>query len=343
MTRPPPRVVVAISYFRDGSVYPRSGPRDRQGDVYWANIAVSGATLRHVAGPDVELVVFAGDEPPADAASLLQAAGAEIRALPFARRPPDDFSERYVGSLYVLDTMAALATELADDDVVLFADPDVVWARSPGPLVDEVRRGGVVAYDLGVPDTVPMCDLTRRQQGEILGEMTGEGPAGSAGAYTHFGGELYGLLGVELRSVVPELDRLWDATLHRYRAGLPRYTVEEHLLNAVLWARGEQTGRANPHLQRVRTLPAPFGTRKRVTPELVAWHLPMEKDKGFLRVFRHLAAGRSLPPPGPGYQRWLRRQMGVAPAGRRWVADRARQVKWAATGRSRGGTPNHGL
>lgn len=343
MTAPSPRVVVTISYFRDGSVYPRGGRPDRQGDVYWANIAVNAATLRHVAGPGPELVVFAGDRPPAPAARVLESAGAQIRALDFARRPPDDFYRRYVGSLYVLDTMVALAEELDDDDVAVFVDPDVVWARAPDPLVAEVRRGGVVAYDLAVPDTLPMCEISRREQGAMLAELSGRGPDPTGDALTHFGGELYGLLGRELQSILPDLEELWTGTLRRYEAGEPHYNVEEHFMNAVLWRRGEQVGRANAHIQRVRTLPAPFGTRERVHPELVAWHLPMEKDQGFLAVFRHLTAGRALPPPGPGYQRWLRRRMGVAPVGVRWGLDRARQVRWALTGRSRGGTPNHGL
>jgi hypothetical protein len=343
MTAPPARVVAIVSYFRDGSLYPRGGRPDQQGDVYWANIAVNATTFRHVAGPGPEFVVFAGDEPPPAAAALLSAAGAEIRPLDFARRPPDDFYRRYAGSLYVLDTMAALAGELHDDDVALLVDPDVVWASRIDPLVAEVRRGGVVAYDLAVPDTLPMCDLSRRDQGAILTELTGHGPDPRGDALTHFGGELYGVLGRELRALLPELERLWAGTMARYEQQLPHYNVEEHFLNAVLWQRGEQVGRANDHLQRVRTLPKPFGTRERVHPGLVAWHLPMEKDQGFLTAFAHLRRGRGLPPVGPEYQRWLRRRMGVAPVGRRWVMDRARQVRWAITGRSRGGTPNHGL
>ena len=92
-----------------------------------------------------------------------------------------------------------------------------------------------------------------------------------------------------LAEVVPQVEELWAATLARYAAGQPHYTVEEHVLNAVLWRRGEQHDRAGAFIQRVRTLPPPYGTRERVHPGLVAWHLPMEKDAGFLRVHRHLA------------------------------------------------------
>lgn len=336
-----PSAKVVISYFRDGSHYPRSGRPDRQNEVYWSNIAVQAATFRHVAGSDAEFVAFCGNDPPAQAAEILASAGGRTRRLDFARRPPDDFYVRYLGTLFVLDVMAALADEVDPDDVLLFCDPDIVWPRSPTKLIEEVGRGGVVAYDLAVPEDVPLCDLTRRQQSEILGEIGGVGPSAQDPAVTHFGGEIYGMLGRELKTLVPALEALWAATMKRYEAGLPHYNFEEHVLNGALWQRNETVGRANPHLQRIRTLPKPFGTRDRDHSHLSGWHLPSEKDSGFLKVFDHLAAGGPLPAVGPDYVRWLGRRMGVRPAGVRWVADRARQTRWAITGRFRQSNPTY--
>lgn len=337
------RVLVVIAYFADGSVYPRAGARRSHGETYWANIAACAATLRHVAGPTPELVVFAGDEPPEPMAAVLAVAGGRVRHLDFARRPPADFYERYLGSLYVLDVMAALADEVDDDDVVLLVDPDIVWVRPIEPLVADVRAGGVVAYDLQVPEDVPLCGLTRRRQTEMVAELLGVGPGPEDPAIAHFGGELYGVLGRELRDLVPVLEDLWAKALARHEAGLDHHNTEEHFVNVAMWVRGEQEGRANAHIQRIRTLPKPFGTRERATPGLVAWHLPMEKDQGLLDLFDHLAVGRSLPPADDGYVRWLGAKVGVAPRGARWLGDRARQLKWAVTGRSWGGHPNHGL
>lgn len=336
-TSPSPRTIVVVSYFRDTSEYPRGGRPSRQGDLYWANIAVNAATLRHVAGPDVEFVVCAGDTPPRRAADVLADAGAQIRAVPFAHRPPDGFARRYVGSLYLLDTLPEIAGEVADEDTVMFVDPDIVWARHPGPLVEEIRRGGIVGYELRVPPTLPMCELTRDQQGQIFGEVTGRRVTEPP---THFGGEFYGILGRELPGLLPRLDEWWAATLRRHERGQPHFNVEEHVFNALMWERGEQCGRADPYLQRVRTLPHPLSTRDRVHDDLVAWHLPYEKDRGFPRTLRHLAAGRPVPAPGPGYQRWLRRRMGVEPTPARWAVDRARQVAWWLRRRQSGpGTP----
>lgn len=335
---------MVVSYFADDSVYPRSGRRSKQRETYWANIAVNATTLRHVGGPDVEFVVFAGDHPSPGAAELLDAAGAEVRQVAFGHRPPLGFYHRYAGTFYVLDAMTALATEVAPGDVLLFVDPDIVWANPLGPLLAEVREGGIVAYELEVPDSVPLVDLTRRQQSDILVEMTGAGPARDQPALTHFGGEFYGMLGSELVTLLPAVEQLWEETLRRHERREPHHNLEEHVLNAAMWGRGEVSGRANALLQRVRTLPAPFGTRDRARSDLVLWHLPLEKDKGFLRVFRELADGRSMPPVGPTYQRWLGQRVGIRPTGGRWLADRARQAKWLLGGRSRVTNPtNYGL
>ncbi len=326
------RVMVVTSYHPDSSHYPRSGRREDRGTTYWTNIATSAATLRHVHRSEVDILVFAGDDPPSAAAAVLRDAGAEIRHLDFARRPPADFYYRYVGSLYVLDVMAALLDEVADDDVLLFVDPDVAWLAPLDELVTDVRRGGVVAYHLEVPDTVPMCHLTRREQGELLAEMTGHGPPPGE-AYPHFGGELYGLSGAELKSIVPELEDLWRRTMERYEDGRRHFNVEEHLMNAVLWRRGEAVGRANRYIARVITSPSPRGSRERAQKGLVAWHLPIEKDRGLMRVFRRITSGRPLPPPGPAYERWLSHRVGVRPTPARWMTDRLRKLKWATLDR----------
>lgn len=337
-----PRVRVVVSYFADPSPYPRAGDVSDRGWMYWANIAVCAATLRHVS-PSAEVLVYAGDDPPTDVAGLLRRSGVEIRHQPFDHRPPSDFFDRYLGSLYLLDVLGALESDTRSDDVLIFADPDIVWAAPIQPLVEEVRKGGIVGYDLAVPDFVPLCDITRRQQGDLLAELTGHGPDPEEDAPTHFGGELYGMLGRELPDLVKQVAAIWEANYSRYEAGLSHFHVEEHILNAVLWQRGEQTGRANPFIQRVLTVPAPFGTRGRVHPGLVAWHLPMEKNDGLRRLYDILDRGRPMPAPGRRYQRWLGHRVGTRPIGLRWLADRARQVLWIFNGALRNRGPQYGL
>lgn len=334
------RVQVVVSYSRDRSTYPRTRPI-RGGDVYWTNIAVQAATWRQVADPGTDFLVYASDEPRGDAARILHEAGADIQPQSFDHRPPDGFYGRYAGSLFILDTLAALVERVDDHDVLLFVDPDVVWAAAPDPLVEEVRRGGVVGYDLQVPDHLPMCEVSRRQQADIAAEILGQPPPLEPQA--HFGGEFYGMLGSVLREVQPRIEEWWRATLLRFERGKPHFTVEEHLMNALLWERGEQDGRANPHLQRIRTLPPPFSTRDRMHPDLVAWHLPFEKARAFPALLRYIASGHAMPPADKGYRRWLSRRMGVEPTVRRQIADRGRQLKWALERRRANPSTPYGL
>lgn len=332
---------MVVSYFADDSEYPRSAPPEQRNRSYWTNIAANAATFRHVQGFDPEIIVYTGDDPPADMRRVLEAAAVEVRHLPFDRRPPVDFYQRYVGSLYVLDTMRELARITGPDDVWLLADPDVVWCAPLDPLIADVRRGGIVTYDLAVPDSVPLCHHSRADQAAMWAEMTGQ--TAPTPPYPAFGGELYGLLGHELVEVSAAVERLWDLNMERYQAGLPHFHVEEHVINAVLHERGVREGRGNAHIQRILTVPHPFGTRERESPGLVGWHLPMEKDRGLRRLYRHVAAGRAMPPVGPAYRRWLGHKVGVKPNAARWVTDHGRRAKWAITGSARNRKPQYGL
>lgn len=336
-----PRVVAVVSYHLELGEHPRGGPVDQRDDIYWTCIAANAATMRHVADTPLEVVVCAGTEPAGAAARVLADADVTIRDVPFHHRPPEGFYHRYLGCLYLLDALDDARRWVRPDDVVMFVDPDVVWGAPYTPLVAEIARGGIVAYELVVDEDLPLCDLTRRQQAALLEELTGEDLGGVVPK--HFGGEFYGMLGAEVPAFADQVEALWQVALDRHRRGLPHHNSEEHLVNAVLWQRGERADRAGRHLQRIRTLPGVWGTRERMHDELVAWHLPIEKELGFRDLVAHLDAGRPLPPVGPDYHRWLRRVMGVEPAGWRRVVDALRPVKWRLTGQVRRDTTHSGL
>lgn len=338
----PGQAWVVVSYHRDGLRYPRAGNEAEQDLVYWRNIAVNAATFRHVAGPHARFVVCSRDAPPARVAAVLDPLGVDVRHPVFAHGPPEGFYDRYAGSLYVFDAMAMLATESADDDVVAFVDPDVVWVDHPERLFTEARRGGIVALDLDIPAELELFEHSRIGQTALLRSIVGDEVALDA-PIRHFGGELYAMTGATLRATWPVIDRVWAATLAAHHAGTAHYNTEEHVMNAVLTLIGETTDRAGAHLQRIRTLPDPMGSRARAIPGLAAWHLPIEKDKGILDVFDHLATGGRLAPVGPDHVRWMARRVGVAPRGVRWLADRIRQVRWAVARTRRGPTARYGV
>lgn len=325
-------MIIVVSYAPDDSRYPRAGRPDRQHDVYWQSIAVHAATLRHVARDDLVFEVHCPTPPPRQVLPLLDAARVDHVETPFRHRPPDNFFERFVGSLYLLDTADAIAQEAADDSVVLFVDPDVVWVDDPHPLIEEVRRSGIVTYDLGLPNDFPIGDLTRHDEAELIEAITG---ATFDSLPPHFGGELYGVLGARLRELVAHLAPLWEATLRRHQDGRLHFNYEEHLFDAALWQLGVMEGRGNRYLERIMTIPAPFGSRERYRPELLAWHLPSEKTVGIANVYARLAAGRGLPTREEGYHTWLRRRMGIRRTPRHLVRDVMRWVKWTATGEAR--------
>lgn len=327
------RVVAIVAYSGDRSPHPRSVQPEKLEDAYWTCIAANAATMRHVATTELDFVVCARSGPPPALADLLGSLGVRTRFVPFDHGQSEDFYHRYLGSLYLLDAIADASAWVQPDDVVIFVDPDVVWGASYDPLVADIRSGGVVGYELEVDVDLPLCHLTRLELADLIAELDGSDLGGQVPPY--FGGEFYGLLGSELKVFAEEVEEVWKVTLDRYERGLVHFNSEEHVINAVMWQRGERSSRAKPYVQRIRTLPGVFGTRERMHDGLVAWHLPLEKEQGFPQLVRHLLAGRPLPAPGPAYHRWLRRRMGVEPVGMRRVVDAVRPLKWRLSGVTR--------
>lgn len=331
----PPSVDVVVSFVLDKSYYPRGGPERRRQLTYWRNIAVNAATLRHVAPRDtVRFRVATNSEPPPRVARVLEDNGATLFHPPFDHEPPRDLYGKFAGSLYVLDTMAWYASNVTDDRIVLFVDPDIVWLRDPTSVAARVHgTDGVMAYDVGYAPDYPCHGLTRRDLAAICRELDPARPIPNDPPPPYFGGEFYGVDARRVPSLAEAASRVWAAALDRHRRGLTTFRTEEHVLSAVLWWDGVAAGVANEFIRRIWTLPAPFGDRDPARDHaLVAWHLPVEKTVGLPAVARHLERGRALP---EDVVPWLARRLGLHSHPGRWPREAALKTKWALDGTAR--------
>lgn len=100
-----------------------------------------------------------------------------------------------------------------------------------------------------------------------------------AGPPEHFGGEVYVF---RSETIAPVLARAEDAfRVAVQRQGRPKFTTEEHLFNHAL--RRSNVSRLDDRVRRIWT--APRLRELGPAPEqLVMWHLPAEKDRGFPRL-----------------------------------------------------------
>lgn len=273
MIRTEPDITVAIAFARvDASQNPNQRSRnDEEGTAsYFRCMVVAYGSFRRF-NPNLRLCLITDFRPPQPFAAQLNELGVEVIEVPFAHRPPVDFSARFISSLYLLDAVTSLAAENA-----LFVDPDVLCVRALGPLVD-ATGGRIAVLPIAFGPDKRVIGLTGREAGE-LHEILGESP----GSPVHFGGEMYLFPRQYAEVIQRRIGAAWELTLKRHFRGQSKFWTEEHIMSYVL--RGLPTTDMRKFVRRIWTAHSVRyvdGSERNLT----LWHLPAEKDRGFAAVY----------------------------------------------------------
>lgn len=308
------KVVVAVAYWRDQGRYPRADLSKRQGDVYLHNTATMIGTWRRVASlDDVSFVLCTNVVPTGEVGDQLDRLGVRRWEVPFDSRPPEGYYDRFSASTYSLDVLRAFADQLGPSDVLLLVDPDVVWVRDPAPLVDQVRRAGLVVKEIRYPPDHEDLGLTPVELTDLVAEMSGHAPAGLV---RRVGGELVGATKAELDRWVSACDEAWAASVRRFEHGQqPRLNTEEHVFSYALEVLGYPPEECNTELlRRVWTRPGRLRNVRGDELDYVAWHALAEKGWGLWGLFDDMVAGEGAFAPGiddDRYRHELATRLGV--------------------------------
>ena len=268
--------------------------------VYWRCIVASLATSRRMnAGAQHVFYTNLGALPTVDGhdvGALFAAWGVRVVRLEYTFLPPDGYYGAWRSQFYVFDILRHLAGTLADGDVAVLLDSDVVWARPAERLVAATRRAGALTYDVGLEPDLPEHGLSLREMGALYAEVLDalgidRPPPEAPPPYT--GGEIVAATGATLRRIDALAGPLWAEMLRRHAAGLPRFYEESHALSFLYYALDILDGTANPFLRRIwTTLPesrpgaGDGGSDARPTDlGLTLWHVPAEKRTGFRHLF----------------------------------------------------------
>lgn len=260
--------------------------------VYWRCIVASLATSRRMnASAHHVFYTNLGALPTVDGhdiGALFAAWNVEVVRLEYTFLPPDGYYGAWRSQFYVFDILRHLAGTLADGDVAVLLDSDVVWAHPAERLVAATRRAGALTYDVGLEPDLPEHGLTLREMGALYAEVLDalaidRPPPEAPPPYT--GGEIVAATGATLRRIDALAGPLWAEMLRRHAAGLPRFYEESHALSFLYYALDILDGTANPFLRRIWTT-LPGGSDARPTDlGLTLWHVPNEKRTGFRYLF----------------------------------------------------------
>ena len=289
--------------------------------VYWRCIVASLATSRRMnAGAQHVFYTNLGALPTVDGhdiGALFAAWGVRVVRLDYTFQPPEGYYGAWRSQFYVFDILRHLAGTLADGDVAVLLDSDVVWAHPAERLVAATRRAGALTYDVGLEPDLPEHGLTLREMGTLYAEVLGalgidRPPPEAPPPYT--GGEIVAATGATLRRIDALAGPLWAEMLRRHAAGLPRFYEESHALSFLYYALDILDGTANPFIRRIWTT-LPEGSDARPTDlGLTLWHVPAEKRTGFRHLFNEVVRPGSAfwaLAPGEAFRRYVGSFLGI--------------------------------
>lgn len=269
-------VVVAVPFVQ---VDPSQNPNIRaKGEdhvrAYWDAMTVTLASIRRW-NPDYELRVVSNQPAPEYTRPLFEQLAVTTTIVPFDHRPPPGYAARFAASLFLVDALRIASPH----ETTVFVDPDVLCIR---PLDDLVALAGeqVGAILLGTTQEEDINGLTLGDSGR-LHERLGLEP----GEPRHYGGELYVVPGPRVERLRTLVEQAWAFSLEQHAANADRFTTEEHLFNYALRVLGGVD--LSPTARRVWTAHR-YRTVDGHEAELALWHLPAEKDRGFVELRRVL-------------------------------------------------------
>lgn len=243
---------------------------------YYRAIVVTFASVRRW-NRNLRLALVTDCEPPAPFADQLSALDVQCLEARFAHRPPDGFWPTFNASLYTIDAMAMLARAAEPTDRILLLDPDVLCTGELTRCLQAFKGADVLVYPTGFPDDEQSQGLSALDAAPLHRKLDPE----LREPPTHYGGELYGFTPGGVFPVLQRAEEAWQLALTNWADGQRHFVTEEHLLNYAV--RRAALVDATEFIRRIWTAPV-YRTVRGDEGALLLWHLPSEKDRGFVQL-----------------------------------------------------------
>lgn len=268
----------------------RDSDSRRVQDLYWRCVFCLFASSLRANGP-LRHLLFVNQLPPAsidgiDLYSLCDRFSIEIVQLDHWTRPPADYCVAWNTQFAILDIIDWLALRADPDDAVLCLDADCIFTRSIGTEIDvKLQRHGALLYTLDYPPDHDINGLTRNQLTALSLEYD---PQVKLSEFNYSGGEFFCCRGDQLGRIGRLARAAYAHSLQRYARGLERFREEAQLLSFVYHQLGYETHTANDLIKRIWTQKQTYTNIDGHEDLLPIWHLPAEKQYGFIKMFREL-------------------------------------------------------
>lgn len=240
---------------------------------------------------EVRHILFVNKMPPReidgiDIGRLIEAFNIEVVVLEHFTRPPKVHFPAWNTQFIVLDAIGWLADKVKPDDAVLILDGDCLFHRPIGEdFLQALRRHGTLLYSLDYPPDHKINGLTRRELTALSREYDGHQ---GLEEFVYSGGEFICAMGRELPRIAELARGTYQISLRRAALGRAKFCEEAHLLSHVYRLLGYRTHTGNPFIKRIWTDRSVHCNVDGSEDDLVIWHLPAEKKRGFVKLFRSI-------------------------------------------------------
>ncbi|HUJ16772.1 MAG TPA: hypothetical protein VL197_02170 [Nitrospirota bacterium] len=257
-------------------------------NIYWRCVFLlfeSSARLN----PGARHILFINKRPPneidgVEINRLVQQYKIEFIEFTTITKSPSDYYGEWNTQFMVLDVLDRLKEVVRDDDKIFILDSDIIFNKSiDDDLLRALDKHKALLYSIDYDDKHNINGLTRLELIEVAKHMDVGFPAKE---FTYSGGEFICCLGSELSRIADAGRRNYLVSLERHKKKQKKFNEEAHLLSYVYHLLGYQTHTANRFIKRIWTDRSIYSTIDGSESELVFWHLPVEKKRGFVNVFR---------------------------------------------------------
>lgn len=243
-------------------------------EIYMQNIIVCFASLRKF-NPTLKLQLITNKK--VRITQLLEKLNVELTYIPFTFYPPDIYGKTFAGCFYIFDGISAMT------ESTLFIDPDIL-CMNPLDLqyFNSLEVAGTIgALDLQFSPSKDVNGLSHLEAVDIFSQISDK----SVITNFHVGGEAF-FLPISIKEhFVNQITDYWEYV--KLKSQVTLLPTEEHIFSVLL--SNFKYSRINHTIKRIWTAKS---YRKiaggNFEHGLPLWHLPAEKTRGFLCIYKSI-------------------------------------------------------
>jgi hypothetical protein len=255
-------------------------------EIYLKNIVCFFWSAKKFNTIDTKYLLFVNTDLPNilnnfDIIDYLNNCGIEIVKLEnLSCNPPTNYYEAWTSQFILIDILKYFSHIDYEFNAIIL-DNDCLIINSLEIIYNEVGEKNILNYEIKYDDNYNYNGLTNKQLRYLFKIYHNL----NIDKIKYFGGEFICFNNKIINEFYKESIRLYELSIERFKNNHIKYNTEEHLFSSVYHKLGYISANANKFIKRIWTNPITYTNFNGTENDLLIWHLPSEKGKGFNKLF----------------------------------------------------------